>query len=368
MKFTTLFLTFMLLLAACTPTQAIVPTATVANLPPPTVATVSEATATPAPLVDTGNSQDFIWGCYFCGGTQVWSFTNGEAHQIDLPVAVATIYGYSPTTGNLLYSPPAEAMGGGPSQIAVNSLWVLNMTDGNTEAIFSDPVVVEADLAPDGEHFAYVLATATTYELRWGALDGTDKLLASDVAFTFSVSPTGEKVAFTRESNYGLPGVPGLYVVDVATGEEVMVTDADRGGSGSIDDKPVWSPSGQHVLLPTYGTMAAPGLVRAVADGSGAATLAFDPALANEDWYQTMLAAPYWVSNTQIFASGARGSMNQQMGGDLTLFLIQLNDTVDTIIAGVPIAEGIFVGWDQPGVSIWVQMGPEMQSIPLPSL
>lgn len=329
--------------------------------------TATPAPDTPSSEVSAGEHQNFIWSCVFCGGQQVWRFANGGASLIDLPVPVAYAYGYSPATGQLLYSSPIQAIGGGPSQIAVNNLWLLDVPSGDTQAIFSDPVVVEADLAADGQHFAYVLATDTTYELRWRALNGEDKWLASDVAFTFSVSPAGDKVVFTRESNYGLPGVPGLYVVDVTTGEEVMIADADRAGAGSIDDKPVWSPAGKNVLLPTYGTMAAPGLVRAAVDGSGAVTLDFDTALATEDWYKTMLANPVWLTETEIIVSAARGSMNQQLGGELTLFLLQLNDTADTIIAGTPISTGIYVGANIPSESIWVQVGTEMQSIPLPA-
>jgi hypothetical protein len=57
------------------------------------------------------------------------------------------------------------------------------------------------------------------------------------------------------------------------------------------------------------------------------------------------------------------------MGGDTALVLYQLNENVDTIVAGQLLAEqGILVGWDVPGSSIWIQVGIEMQSVPLPSL
>lgn len=384
----TIYLILILLLAACMPSQMAAPTTLPATVEskaespaatPGAEQTTSDATNTPVPEAppatppaspvgerDDAKHQDFIWACSFCGGSQIWSFTNGEAQLVDLPVDVAYAYGYSTTTGQLLYSSPSEPIGGGPSQMAVNNLWLLDVTSGETQAIFSDLVVVEADLAPDGEHFAYVLATESTYELHWRNLDDEDTLLASDVAFTFSISPDGDKVAFTRESNYGLPGVPGLYVVDVATGEEVMIADADRAGTGSIDDKPVWSPSSHYVLLPTYGNLPAPGLVRAAVDGRGSKMLDFAAELADEAWYQTMLSKPFWISDTHILAEAAPGSMNQQVGGELSIFLLELNDTADMVIAGALISSGTFVGWDVPGESIWVQMGMEMQSVPLP--
>src|SRR5690606_5400940 len=104
-------------------------------------------------------------------------------------------------------------------------------------------------------------------------------LLAADVAFTFRVSPQGDQVAFTRESNYGLPGEPGLYVVDVTTAQETMIADADRAGAGSLGDRPEWSPNGQYVLLQTSATTGGPGLVRAAVEGGNSVILGFDPAL-----------------------------------------------------------------------------------------
>jgi hypothetical protein len=242
---------------------------------------------------------------------------------------------------------------------------MLDMASGQAQPIFSDQTIVEAEWAPDGEHLAYVLATDSTYELHWRDLSGEDKLLASDVAFTFSISPQGDKVAFTRESNYNIPGQPGLYVVDVASGQEQMLTDADRAGSGSIEDKPVWSPSGQYVLLPTAGTTSGPGLLRAAVDGSGTVPIQFDPALSGEEWYGTEPFNPYWIDDTHLVASAF--GPNAMQGGDSALLLYQLNDSLDTIVAGEVITDqGNFIGVDVPGSSVWVQVGAEMQSVPLP--
>jgi hypothetical protein len=330
--------------------------------------------STPAPETEpvanapTGPSQDFIWNCFSCGGNQLWSFENGQANLIELPVQTEYFFGYAPATGRILYSSPLPLLGGGPSQITVHDLWVLDVTSGEAQSIFSEQNIVEAEWAPDGEHFAYVLATPTTYELRWHGLNGQDTLLASDVAFTFSVSPNSDKVAYTRESNYGLPGQPGFYVVDVATGEEILIADADRAGAGSIDDKPVWSPSGQYVLLPTYGTTGGPGLVRAAADGSGSVPIGFDPSLSGEEWYEAEPFTPFWVSERQFIGQASVGDANVQMGGPATLILYQLNETLDTIVAGETLSEGMVIGWNVPGSSVWVQDGVEMVSIPLPSL
>lgn len=313
----------------------------------------------------TGTSQSFVWSCYLCPGNQAWLFDNGQASRIELPVALEYFFDYAPESGRVLYTTPLPLLGAGPGQISVHDLWVLDMASGQSQPIFSDQTIVEAMWAPDGEHLAYVLATGDTYELHWRALSGEDKLLASDVAFTFSVSPQGDKVAFTRESNYNTAGQPGLYVVDVASGEEQMLADADRAGSGSIEDKPVWSPSGQYMLLPTFGTTAGPGLLRIAADGSEAMALQFDPALSGEEWYGTEPFNPYWIDETQFIASAF--GPNGMQGGDSALVLYQLNDALDTIVAGEVITDqGSFVAVDVPGSSVWVQVGTEMRSVPLP--
>jgi hypothetical protein len=311
---------------------------------------------------------DYLWNCYVCAGNTVWNFIDGQAHLMELPIQMGVYFGYAPATGRILYGTPLEAMGGGPSSIAVTDLWAYHVATGNATPFFSEQTIVEAEWAPDGEQFAYILATDTTYELRWRGLAGEDKLLAPDVTFTFSISPDGSKVAFTRESNYRLPGEPGLYVVDVATATEIKISDADRAGAGDIADKPVWSPSGSHVFLPTAATTGGPGMVRAAADGSNTVILGFDSSLSEEAWYQAEPFSPMWISETQFIASAFVPGMSGPMGGPTNLVLYQLDDTLDTIMAGAILGEGMLIGWDVPGESIWMLGAEGMESVPLPAL
>jgi hypothetical protein len=111
--------------------------------------------------------------------------------------------------------------------------------------------VVSAGWAPNGLDFAYILATPTTYELRWRTADGQDKMLAVDVPHSLRVSPNGRFVAFTRESHYGLTATPGLYVVEIETGLETQVSTLDRAGYGGsgLYWKPQWSPDSSQLLL-----------------------------------------------------------------------------------------------------------------------
>jgi hypothetical protein len=317
-------------------------------------------------------SQDFAWHCFGCGGNQIWLFENGQATRVEIPVNIGVYYDYAPATDRILYGTLFPTHGGGPGQISVTDLWTYNVESQQTEPIFEEEAIVEAEWAPDGEQLVYVLATDTTYELRWRALDGEDKLLASDVAFTFSVSPTGEQVAFTRESNYEVDGQPGLYVVDVASGEETMLSDFDRAGTGSIEDKPIWSPDGEYVLLSTWGVGPHPELLRATVDhpleGSETIPIAFDSSLSGEEWYGAVPYSALWIEETKVLGNALLYGPESPMGGEPVVILYEFNETLDKIVAGAIVVEGLMVGWDVPGTSIWVQVEADMQSVPLPGL
>jgi hypothetical protein len=147
-----------------------------------------------------------------------------------------------------------------------------------------------------------------------------------------------------------------------------MIARTDRAGAGSIDDKPLWSPSGQYVLLPTYGTPSGPYLVRAAVDGSSSAGIGYDPGLAQEEWYDAPPFSAFWVSDTGLLASVSLLAENAGLGGPTDLVLFRLNEARDTIVAGETLGDGTLIGWDVPGQSVWVQREDGMHSIPLPEV
>lgn len=102
--------------------------------------------------------------------------------------------------------------------------------------------------------------------------------MALDVPREFTLSPDGSAVAFTRESGYGLPGKPGIYVVDITTGYQEMPSDVDRAGTGGTGSAwaPLWSPDGAGLLLRAYAGGSNPGLVWAARDGSWSHAFALD--------------------------------------------------------------------------------------------
>ena len=286
-------------------------------------------------------------------GSTAWQLGPHEATQIELPLALGRFLDHSPVTQRILYSPDAVTHGAGPSNISVGGLAILDNASGDTELLFDDNIV-EALWAPDGLAFGYILATPSTYELRWREAGGGDRLLASDVTFTWAISPTGEAVAFTRESGYGLPGTPGLYSVPVAGGAERWLSDVDKQGTGSIDDRPAWSFDGRRVLLSAWGGPGEPRIVIAAADGSGAHDLAFDPSYMGEPWFSQSMFLVLWHPDGRQLVALPAVSMGE-MGGPSPLLLLQLDEALTTAVTATPVAElaGV-LDWDAPGRSLWV--------------
>jgi hypothetical protein len=294
---------------------------------------------------------------YTGSGETIWRLGPEAAEQVQLPVSVGAFYGYSPLTQRVLMAAAYPDHGAGPTPVSVSDLSILDLTTDKVEAIIPDDVV-EALFAPNGSDIAYILASPSTYELHWLDPSGKDRLLASDVAFTWSISPTGEAIAFTRESRYGVGGTPGLYVVNVVTGTEVQLSDADKAGYGATTDAPFWLTDGSRLIFPVWGSPeGGPRLILARADGSEEQELSVAPAQRSEWWASlqipTMLADPdgqHWLAVPE-----ASEPSTGQMGGPLPLVLYRLDEDSGELEDGVLLGTiGSLLGWDVPGHSVWV--------------
>jgi hypothetical protein len=320
------------------------------TLPPivdePATETTSHPVATePAPV-------STLYLPYGSGGQQVWQLGPGEPIQVSLPVEVGSFYGFSPLTNRMLYAAAFSDHGAGPDNIAVSDLSIYDLTTGTSETLHPDNVV-EALWAPNGLDLAYILATAETYELRWRSGAGEDRLLARDVTFNWSIAPSGEAVAFTRESRYSLTKDPGLFVVRIADGAEVKVSDSDPEGYGSISDQPLWSPDSAWVAMPLWAT-AEPRLSLAQADGSGSLDLEIDPAHAGEWWATEAIPNFLWYPDRERLVA-APATSQVQMGGPSPLVVYELDLEQGVLKNGRLLAEiTVLIGWDVSGRSVWV--------------
>jgi hypothetical protein len=309
--------------------------ATPSSVPPPV--------ATPLPAR--------LWKSYGEGGPTGWWLENGTAAGVTLPVEPGQYYDYSTSNGKILYASHFANSGAGPGNLAVSDLWMVDYPSGAPEAVIPTDTVVEAMWAPDGTGVVYILAAPTTYELRYRSLTGDDRLLASNVSPTWSVSPGGGLVAFTRETGYDGPGAPGLFVVSTAGGPETQVSDIDRHGAGSIADMPEWSEDSSQVAIANYGF--APGeLIIAASDGSSSGPVLPEESLSADPTFVSVPTAVLWHPDGRHLVALANTS--ETMGGPSPLVVYELDDTLHTITGAATFGQGYaLIGWNVPGESLY---------------
>ncbi|MEJ2011505.1 MAG: hypothetical protein P8X64_04690 [Anaerolineales bacterium] len=287
----------------------------------PTPASPTTTATIPAP-------EPTLWMSYDGGGDQIWVLGDGLPYQRTLPVSVG---------GRCVAIEPAN-----------------DLNTGQVKTLISDNVV-EALWSPDGEAIAYILATPDTYELHWRGGDGSDRTLARNVTFTWSISPTGETIAFTRESGYELTIVPGFYAVQVGSGAEVRLSDIDKSGTGSTADFPSWSSDGTQVILSHYGGPGEARLVWARSDGTETHDLGL-PTDAGEVRRDLALPFVLWDPDGEhLYAVPGEFGGEGEMGGPSPLVRYRLERTDYTLIE--PETIGRFhqvLGWAVPGHSLWI--------------
>lgn len=327
--------------------------ATPADTPRSVLTVTPAATDTPA-ATSIPVGQPDMWSSFMSTADQVWMLDPAGAYLRDLPFALGQYYDYAPAQDTILYATTFADHGAGPSNLAVSDLYTVHLASGVTTPIINSQTVVEGRWMPNGTDILYLLATDTTYQLRLRTAAGDDRLLASDVSPTFGPSPTGQFVAFTRETGYDVPGEPGLYVVDVESGAITMVSDVDRGGQGSVEDQPAWSWDERYLLL-TYlsGPGSSPDL--SLRDGSGHALLSYASELSGEAWFDPLFFTTLWEpDNRHIVALSNAAPASGGMGGPTYLVRLEIDPASFTVIAGEILGESLAVlQWQVPGESFW---------------
>jgi Tol biopolymer transport system component len=250
--------------------------------------------------------------------------------------------------------------GAGPGNAAVSDLSVLDPETGEVSQILPDNVV-EAAWGPDGRAVAYILATPSTYELHWRTAGGEDHLLAEDVTFTWSVAPSGEAIAFTRETGYELGVPPGLFVVTVPDGHEIQLSDADKGGVGSTGDRPAWSPDSQEVIFSLWGGEE-DRLILARADGSQVFDIGLDPTASDAWWGGKPIPDLLWFPDREHLVVNS-ASTNAEHGplwdGPTALVVYRIDRNQQRLADGRLVGEAMgLIGWNVPGESVWA-FGPD---------
>ncbi len=369
------------------PTPAIVPPTAVPPTAAPPTATL---TAVPQPTATAVFPPPF----YFAHVTTLFKNDEGQtavagitANGAGPKLAELVVPGngrvfngdYALATNQILYTDRAHAAG--PGSLAAGPLRRLIMSSGQTDTLIDDNVVAFA-WAPDGKAFAYILATDETYQLRWHAATGEDFLLAVDVPRSFSIAPSGEAIAFTRESGYEVGGEPGLYVVNVADGQERPISAVDRaglGGSGSAW-QPIWSADESSLLL-QVSAGDGPDFVWAAADGRSEFTFltsALNEAV-NAAWQEANPGAPMAMcADTTVVLVNGRSLITgvslcpEPMSGPMPgshLAVLTIDPDAGTLavekLLPLPAGPASLAAWNAPGESVFV-LGESAASVDLP--
>lgn len=345
----------LLAFASCTPGAA--PDASQLET---TVAATFAAAESPTPLQPTATllppvPEVTLWMPEGGGGNHIWVLGDGQPYERSLPVSIGSYYGYARSTNRILMAAHWGDHGAGPGNVAVSDLSILDLGSGQVTTLLGDNVV-EAVWAPNGQDLAYILATPTTYELHWRSSDGLDRILASDVTFTWGISPTGKAIAFTRESGYELPIEPGFFAVDVATAEESQLSDMDKSGTGSISDHPFWSFDGQQVILSHYGGPDQGRLAWALVDGSETHDLGVQTEAGTRTTDATIPFLLWDPDGEHVYAVQAVFEGEGGMGGPSPLVRFRLDRTSWTLVDGTPVGEAsVVIDWAVPGYSLWIR-------------
>lgn len=317
------------LTSACTQVRQNTISPTNVVISPPTQIPDPTQISAPTQLPVTTSSELVTCRPYLCSTAEFWTLEANGPEALPLPIKPWFSYDATAATGRLLYSTKFPDHRAGPGKLSLGDLWWLDVRSVQTRSIISDEVIVGAEWESNGQSFVYVRAAPQTYELHWYTLAGEDKLLAIDVATVFSVSQAGDKVAFTRESNYNLGGTPGLYVIDIATGQERQISSVDRAGRGSALDKPIWSPDGKRILLPVSGDVNI--WIIVAVDGTGSNQLNVSPEVSDKLNNFSLGFVLWRPDGVHLVGSSFPG----MQGGSSKVVLFSLNPALDTVISAL---------------------------------
>ncbi len=230
-------------------------------------------------LISGGDAFDFS-PIFSRDGTRMVFLRSDERLTDDTPAILTMFVANADGSGARALTPPTESLdwfdwspdGSRVAYIATAKLWIVDVDGGGAPRMLegTGPAHFPTWLPPDGKDIVYRVESGSPgiYAI---AADGSEKrrrlsTTAANNQFDYqaiALSPDGAHVTFTRWSAAGLPRV---YALDTATGEETLFPmSAGVGQRGTA----IYSPDG---ALVAYARILAGGgfqLVVANADGSG---------------------------------------------------------------------------------------------------
>lgn len=288
-----------------------------------------------------------------CSIARAWQIGGEQPLELKIPEFGFSHYDASQVSMKVLHASQFPDHGAGPANLSVGDLLVYDIRTQEDQVIFPEQNVVEALWAPNGQDFAYLKATESTYELRWRTATGEDRLLAVDVSPTFSISPDGQQVVFTRETGYKV-GTPGVYIVSIDGTGERQIGSSDRQGSGGISDMPLWSPDGKYILLPVSYITAPLRSVLIATDGSGEHPLSYGEGVPSQFTEQEFVPNLWLPDGQHVLGVQFAGMMSPPYGQEAAIGRIDLSSGQITEITPVTWGALTAFAWETPGQRAWL--------------
>jgi Tol biopolymer transport system component len=165
------------------------------------------------------------------GNLFVVDVTSGRVKQIThLPSVSAGLYYMAPTFSadgrSVLFTMPSRVLSGSQGRHLQWDLWKVPASGGEPTLVYEN--AAGADVEPGGDSITFVRVRSVDGQPRFGALyvarsDGSKAHKLVEGAFLLPRwSPDGSEIAYTDAAH------PGMYVVDVATGDSRKILDADE--------------------------------------------------------------------------------------------------------------------------------------------
>ena len=288
-----------------------------------------------------------------CSIARAWQVGGEQPLELKIPDFGFSHYDANQKTMKVLHASQFPDHGAGPANLSVGDLLVYDIITQEDQVIFPEQNIVEALWAPNGQDFVYLKATDSTYELRWRSAAGEDRLLTTDVSPTFSISPDGQQVVFTRETGYKV-GQPGVYIVSTDGSGERQIGFSDRQGSGGISDQPLWSLDGKYVLLPVSYITAPLRSVLLATDGSVEQPLVYGEGVPAQFTEQEFVPNLWLPDGEHVLGVQFAGMMSPPYAQEVAIG--RLDRSSGKITNLVPVSWGALsaFAWETPGQRAWL--------------